>query len=196
MHRLAGTAHQVVLVRRFGHVERMMRHHDPGLVTDQFVECRADLADLPPVHPAALVRQRARRVDAEHRDLVVHERGREVVGDVAPVAGQRLREPRDQVDQRNIVIPGHHDLRLRQRIEKGARLLELRRAGPLREVAGDCDEVGLDGLDRGVQRRQCGQVHAPEVQVRQVDDGAHRQASSGAWAGAGTATRSAPFRIR
>ena len=41
-------------------------------------------------------------------------------------------------------LPGHDDLRPRQAVEEGARLLELRAARALRQVARDDDEVGLD----------------------------------------------------
>ena len=72
------------------------------------------------------------------------------------------------------MIAGHDDLRPGQRIQKAPRFPELRRFRTLGEIAGDHDEMGLQRLDRAAQRIEQRAIDAPEVQVGEVDEGAHR----------------------
>ena len=59
--------------------------------------------------------------------------------------------------------------------DRGRRgLLELRAARALREVARDDDEVGAGGRDGRAQRLEQPRIDAAEVQVGEMDEGAHR----------------------
>ena len=119
--------------------------------------------------------ERARGVDAEHRDLVVDERGLEVGVDVALVVAERAEEALPDVVERHVVVAGHHQLRHRQPVEEGARLLELRGAGALREVARDGDELRRDllaaarssgSISAGSMRPKCRSERWTRVRMR------------------------------
>jgi len=68
------------------------------------------------------------------------------------------------------VIAGDDDLRRRQISEKRAGIRELLPMGPLREIAGDDDDVGFRGSDRGDQGRHGGAIEATEMQIGQMCD--------------------------
>ena len=110
--------------------------------------------------------------DASFDDLVVDVRGLEVVGHDAPVLPQGGEEALEHVVQRHVVVAGDDHLRPGQRVEVGTRLAELTRAGALREVAGHHQHVGRHRHERTAQRLEEGGVDTPEVEVRDVGDGA------------------------
>ena len=99
--------------------------------------------------------------------------GFQIGGDVAAVPAERIEKPGRDVEQRHVVIAGNDELRERQRIEECARLLKLPASGALREVAGNGDEIRLDGRDALDERRDDPLVEAAEVQIGEVDEGAH-----------------------
>ena len=63
--------------------------------------------------------------------------------------------------------------RRRQLIEEPARRHELRPARPLREIAGDDDEVRIGTRHIASQLRDDGGVDTAEVQIGEVDDRLH-----------------------
>src|SRR4051812_862347 len=92
--------------------------------------------------------------------------------------------------KRNVVVARHDDLRLRQRVEKRTRLLELVRTRPLCKVARDCDEIRFNlshGADQRINQRR---IDASEVQVREMNYRSHYAPSLG------TSTRNARSRTR
>ena len=105
----------------------------------------------------------------------------------APELFEASKEAVEGIVDRNVVIAGYDDLRLRQPVEKRPRFAEFCGARPHREVAGDHEHVRLDGADRGNQGFDRGRVHPPEMDIGEMDeDAAH----------AGTRTRSARGRMR
>src|SRR6185369_17567973 len=87
------------------------------------------------VDAAALERQRARGVDAEHRDLAVDVRRLEVALHDPLVLAERTEEALPDAVERNVVVAGDDDARRRDAREKVARLLELGLPRALRQVA-------------------------------------------------------------
>ena len=71
------------------------------------------------------------------------------------------------------MISGNDDLWFRQSIEERARLLELVRTGALCEISGNGNDVGFDFSDDFRQRFDQRRVHAPEVQVREMNYRSH-----------------------
>ena len=74
--------------------------------------------------------------------------------------------------------------------EKRAGSGELRMAGPLRQIAGDDDQIGMCARQIGQQEFRRGLVMAPEMQIRQMGDRFHDNF------GSATITRSARGRMR
>jgi hypothetical protein len=67
--------------------------------------------------------------------------------------------------QGNVVIPGHHDLRFRQAIEKGARFRELMGTSTLRQISRDSHQIGIDLCDRINQGRDDVSIDATKMYV-------------------------------
>ena len=185
-HREVGAADPLVGVPAGGEVERVMGDDDLDDLVGQRRQRRAQTLQLLEVDAAVLDDERARGVDADDRELGVDEGRLQVGADVALVVGERPQHAREDVVERHVVVARHDDLRCRQAREEVARRGEQLAARALRQVAGDDDDVGADPLHRRDQRVEQRRVDAAEVQVRQVDEGAHRRQP----AGAGTATRS------
>jgi len=93
------------------------------------------------VYAPALERQRTGCVYAKDCNLVVDIGWLEVIGNMAPVLLERVREPRKDIVKGDIVIPGHNDLGARKRIQKRSRLRELIGPRPLRQVTGYHDKI-------------------------------------------------------
>ena len=74
------------------------------------------------------------------------------------------------------MIAGHDDLGRGQIVEKLAGVLEFAPTRPLREIAGDDDDIGFGGLDRGDQGGQDGAIQATEMQIGKMSDRAQRAA--------------------
>src|SRR5688572_4728789 len=108
---------------------------------------------LPFLHqPAARDGKRSRRADAEHVDLVVLVLRLEIVANPSPITLERLENTSEGVVQRNVMIAGNDDFGETDGGEKLARLLELTRPRPHRQISGDRDEIGLDRFDRFRER--------------------------------------------
>jgi len=105
---------------------------------------------------------------------------------VAAIFAKRTETPCDQVVERDVVVAGHDQLRLRQQIEKRTRRPELPRERALREVPGHDEHIGTKIAHRSAERVGHSGVDAPEMEVREVNDRTHQ----------GTRTRSAWRRIR
>src|SRR6266566_5931 len=72
------------------------------------------------VYASALDRQRARRVNTHHRNLVVIIKRPEIVSDVALIFAKWLQKARVDIMQRNIMIAWDYNLWFGQPIEKRA----------------------------------------------------------------------------
>ena len=189
-HRHPGPSHQVRFQVPLRQVERVMGHDDARDLIGQRAQALPHPRHLALVDPTSLEGQRSGRVDAGDRDLVVAEEGLEVVRDVAPVVRERVGKAERDVVQRDVVIAGDDDLRLRQRREEVARFPELSAPRPLGEVPRDEDDIGPDLFRRRQERRERGRIGPAEVQVREVEERPHdafRPSVS-----RGTTTRSAP----
>src|SRR4051794_11701342 len=88
-------------------VERVMGDEDSRLALRHSGEAPLDQRHLIAVDAAALEGQRARRVDAEHGDMIALEPGAEVARDVALVAPERCAEATRQIVEGNVVVAGH-----------------------------------------------------------------------------------------
>src|SRR6185295_5458470 len=128
---------------------------------------------LSPVDAPAFDSQRSRRVYSEYCDLIISIERPQVIGDVAPILFQRLRESSKYIVQGNVVITRHDDLRLRERIQERASSFELMRTGALREVSGNRDNIRLQFVDGLNERNDARFVDRAEVNVGQVNDGSH-----------------------
>jgi hypothetical protein len=67
--------------------------------------------------------------------------------------------------ERHIVIPGHDNLRTRERIQKHAGRLKLLRARTLRKVSGDGQQIRLDTADNIHQRFVNREINPAEVKI-------------------------------
>ena len=63
------------------------------------------------------------------------------------------------------MIPGHDDLWSRERIEERAGLFELEGSRPLRQVAGDRDNIGSNVVDGVNERSNDRLVNATEMNI-------------------------------
>src|SRR5437762_13569060 len=98
----------------------------------------------------------------------------QVVRYIPPVLCQASDEARVDVVQRNVMVAGHDDLRLWQPIKKRTGFQELMCARSLRQVAGNRDQIGTDLAYRSDQRFEKSRVDASKVQVRKMNNCAHR----------------------
>ena len=73
--------------------------------------------------------------------------GLEVGTDPPPIGAEWIEEPRRDVEEGNVVISRHDDLRERQPIEKRGCLPELVSPRALGQIAGDSDHVGPNRRD-------------------------------------------------
>ena len=96
--------------------------------------------------------------------------------------------------QRHVVVAGHHDLRLRQAIEKVPCVFELRGPRALGQITGDHKEIRREFPCERTQGIEQARVDTAEVQIGEVQQRAHQPSS--AVAASGTITRSAPARLR
>src|SRR6185295_224667 len=144
--------------------------YDAGIKRTEFL---SQPCNLSPVDAPAFDSERSRRVYSEYRDLIISIKRPQVIGDVAPILFQRLRESSKYIVQGNVVITRHHDLRLRERIQEFARRFELMRPGALREVTGNGDNIRLQFVDGANKRNDDRLVDRAKVNIRQVNDGSH-----------------------
>ena len=95
------------------------------------------------------------------------------------VLAERAEEAFPDPVQRHVVVARHDDLRLRQAVEKGARLLELRLRARWVRSPETTTRSGVDVGDQREQRLEQLGVDAAEVQVGEVDEGSHRRSPQG-----------------
>ena len=142
---LQAPAHHTVRARPRRRHEGVMGDEDLEDARREGREAGADAVDLVVGQAPALPDVRAGRVHAQHRHLVVVEERGEVGGHQAPVAAQRAEEPAREVEERDVVVAGHHQHRRGEPVQERARGLELAAPGALGEVAADHDQVGAGG---------------------------------------------------
>jgi len=136
----------------------------------------ADEFDLIGVDAAVLEGQRARGVDAEHRNSRQLDEWAQGLVDEAAVARERRQEAAEHVIQRHVVIAGHSDhivAALAQAVEELASLAELLGPGALGEVAADDDKVGLELVGLAADGPDEALVMRSEVEVGQVEQASH-----------------------
>jgi hypothetical protein len=165
----------------------MVGHDDAGHARGEVAQALPHARDLELVDTPSLESQRPRRVDADDGDLFVAVPGLEVLRDVTAVVRERAEEPRGDVVERDVVVSGDDELRLRKLRQVVARLPELPRPGALRQVARHHHEVRLQALRRRPQRLERRGVDPTEVEVGNVEDPSQGAAVS---AGHGRTTRS------
>src|SRR6185295_3406135 len=100
----------------------MMRDDNPRHLRAERREPLLHPRDLFLTDATTFDRQRASGVDTEHRDFFVMIKRLQVLGDVTAILVERLKEPRPNIVQRNVVIARHDDLWLRQNVEKSSGL--------------------------------------------------------------------------
>jgi hypothetical protein len=71
------------------------------------------------------------------------------------------------------VITRHDDPRRLDRFQKCPRLFELRALRALGQIARDGHEIRPDPVDKGDQRSEDRLIDLPEMQIGEMDDGAH-----------------------
>src|SRR4030081_3782447 len=104
-------------------------------------KCAPNLCDLLARDSPARMGEPARRIEAQHRDLIVDEKitGQSERRDVATILRERREKALEQIVERDVVIAGHYQLGLRDLIEQMPRRHELTLARTLREIAADHD---------------------------------------------------------
>ena len=110
-------------------------------------------------------------VDPHHQHLAVAPDRLELRAEVLPVGAEGIEEPLPDAVEGDVVIARHHQAGHRDAVDEGAGLAELLGRGPLRQVAGDDDEirpVAVDQLQHPLG--DPGQVRRSEVDVGDVQD--------------------------
>jgi hypothetical protein len=92
-------------------IEWMMCDDDLEHVMAQGTQPLQHAGNLTAIHPTALEREGARRIESQNRDLCIGVEGFKVVGNVAPVALQPLEKTGIDVVQRDVVVARNDDLR-------------------------------------------------------------------------------------
>ena len=149
----------------FREVKGMVGDHDLEDVCGQGAQPSARPRHLFLIDAAALEREGACRIDAEHRDLIVGVERLQVRSDGALIVRKGVQEAGDDIVERHVVVARDHDHRSGQTVEEGTCHAELRAAGTLGEIAGNRHEVRgaiLDARDQGRDERRFG---IAEVQV-------------------------------
>ena len=143
---------QVAFVMTFGHIEGMMGYHDPGCIRAKRGKVLSKPDDLRLVDATTFDRQRPGGVDPKDGNLVIDIGRMHVAGNVSPILVQGANKAKQYIVQRNVMIAGHDNLGMRQRVKKSASRFELAHSRSLREITGDCDDIRLDDVDVFNQR--------------------------------------------
>jgi hypothetical protein len=117
------SADEMFVMNCFQKVERMVRDenlNDPRINAAEKTSCMVDLSIA---DTAVGESEGSCRVHSENDDLLILICRPQIIRDVLAVIRQRPEKPREHVVQRNIVVSGHNDLRIRNRLEKLLRLL-------------------------------------------------------------------------
>lgn len=126
-------------------------------------------------------------VDAENEDFIIGVDGPEVVGDKFFVSAQGGGEAAKDVPEGDVVIAGDDELRGGKLLEEVGGLAVLANAGALGEVARADKHVEFMGVKIGEQGLGDCVIHAAEMQVRNVGDGAHENLQAAEFAEEDTA---------
>jgi hypothetical protein len=183
--RAARAVHDAVHALAGRRDERVVRYHDLEHARRQLARAQLDVEQLlladAAVLPEPVERPRPRPcgVDADDEQLLVLVDRADVFRDVLVVVAQRPAEALDEVEQRDVVVAGDDELRLRQSAHERHRVLVLPRAGALREVAAHDDERRLLRVHVGDAPLDDGGVDVIEVDVGDVGDRAHAAAQRG-----------------
>lgn len=156
----------------------VMRNENPDLAWRDRTEALLHEADLLLVDAPILERERARGVEAQHRDLTIFEPRAEDIVDVVPIALQRCSETSYNIVERYVVIAGHQKKGMAcrtQSLEIVRRRLKLMRARALREVARNDDEVRPLLAQPLFCRRHDGWIVCAKMYIGQVRDAGHEQ---------------------
>ena len=154
-------------------VEWMVRDEDGNRGSIRVLQQPANPPQFAPPYPATADGEGPRGIGPDDDQLVVHVVRLEIVSHVTPIPAQRVEEAGEYVVQRHVVIARHNQMWPRQRVEKCARLAELPRPRPLGEIARHGDQVGRDRLDRVTDDVDDDRIDAAEMEVREMNEGAH-----------------------
>ncbi len=162
-----------------------MRDHHPQLQRPRRLEPRGDAADLLHRHLAVGMPVRVRRVHAEHQQVAGFERRLECLAERPLMIAIRIEQPRQRIEERNVVITRHDDHRRdAERIKKRTRRSELMLPRTLRDVAGHDDEIGRQRIDQAQERGDDHRPFGTEMGIGNLQQQAHERLAS-ATAGSG-----------
>ena len=167
----------------------MMSDNDFYVCRQYGRESGAQFFELLAIDPPILARKSTGRVNARDSNLIVDIERLEVLGNEATEFVEHPKQPGEHIVQRHIVIAGDNDFGKWDRIQKIARFQKLLGMGPLRQVARDRHQVGLDPSDKIEQRTDDNRIGPAKVQIGKMDHDTHK------WS-VGTITLSAPGRDR
>ena len=166
-------AGDVVLAQSLQQQQVVVKRQHPKNVQGLLAEKAFHLGDVLRADPAALDGPAMGRVEPERREPVADKRRRHVGVDPLAEALGRPPQPVEGVvpPRAHVVVARHDEDRRLECVQHGPRLPELPPSRPLRQVAGDDDQVEPGAVDLVHQRRHHAVVRDPaEVDVRQVRD--------------------------
>lgn len=154
-----------------GRVHHMVVEHEhPARIGVGALKRLVNRVDLLSVEIAAIYRPTMSRTPPHNREAGAAEHRVERVGDIVAVSPERKEHPVDPVEQGDIVVAGHHKLRLREHCQVADNCLPLAgKIGPQHEIAGDGHEVGAQLVGLTCKLLRHAQIEMPaSVQVRKV----------------------------
>ena len=174
-HRRLRAADEVSGPIPLGEIKRVMRHHDLRHGGIDGGESAHGLLHLPYVQTSASASHRHApgAVDPDGNHFLVFEHRRELGGDVAAIAAQRIDNLFSDIEERDIVIAGHNQQWPPNAVEKRACLLKFARSSALCQVARNHHQIRRDFEDHREQRRDQVVIEPSEVQIRQVHNRPH-----------------------
>lgn len=153
-----------------------MRDDHAQLRRARRIETRGDTPDLLHRHFAVLVAVRPRRVHAEHEQVRRLERGFQFRAEHALMIRVRIAQPRERVEERNVVIARNDERRRRaERIDERARRRELGSARALRDIARQHDEIGRERIGETQQRRDDERPFGAEMGIGNLQQHGHER---------------------
>lgn len=148
----------------------VVEHKHPAAIGSGLVKRLVNRVDLLPIEIAAIYRPAVGRTPPHHRQAGPVEHRVECVGDIAVVSSERKEHPIKPVEQGDIVVAGHHKLRLREHRQVADNCLPLAgKIGPQHEITRDGHEVGAQLVGLASKLLRHAQIEMPaSVQVRKV----------------------------
>ena len=159
--------------------ERVMRDYDFENARRQVAGAQLHVQKLlladPPVLPEAVEgkRERPGRVDADDQQFLVHKDRPNIPGDVFVVIAQRETEAGDDIKERDVMIPRHHQLRSREPGHVPRRRRVLTGTRTLGEVSAHHQQRRVFCRQLARQRLHHRRIDPIKVQVGDVRDGSH-----------------------